>query len=337
MKFSSVAIALAATSPLVNALNILLTNDDGFITSNIRATYAALKTAGHNVYLFAATQNESGHGGTFDFPDTPTLQTNSDFDAVPAGAPSFGHEVDNPDIWYFNGTPAACVAFGLDYALPNFYPGVTIDLVVAGPNEGNNAGPAFYTLSGTMGATYYSVGRGIPGLCFSGAYGNHSYYKDSTGWLPHKNDSSYYSNIYADKVVDLVSALDKSAGANPRLLPLGVGLNINMPYVGNVAETYYNVSCPNPDIIYTRMTGGAGSYTISFNQTAGVFEWTTLPASAVPGDNIPLNGDVTLPGETLIASNAGCRVAVSAFSVDYDANVFVDQKVHALLAPALSG
>ena len=37
----------------------------------------------------------------------------------------------------------------------------SIDLVVAGPNEGANAGPFLYTLSGTMGATYISVYRGV--------------------------------------------------------------------------------------------------------------------------------------------------------------------------------
>ena len=37
----------------------------------------------------------------------------------------------------------------------------TIDLVVAGPNEGGNTGPWLFTLSGTMGATYTSVYRGV--------------------------------------------------------------------------------------------------------------------------------------------------------------------------------
>ena len=40
-------------------------------------------------------------------------------------------------------------------------PNETIDLVVAGPNEGANAGPFLYTLSGTMGATYMSTYRGV--------------------------------------------------------------------------------------------------------------------------------------------------------------------------------
>lgn len=37
----------------------------------------------------------------------------------------------------------------------------SVDLVVAGPNEGGNAGPFLYMLSGTMGATYISVYRGV--------------------------------------------------------------------------------------------------------------------------------------------------------------------------------
>lgn len=336
MKLKSFA-ALTAVTPIVNALNILLSNDDGFTSSNIRATYAALKTAGHNVYLFAATQNESGHGGTFNFPDTANLTAPTEFHDFPAGAPSFGHEPDQPDIWYFNATPAACVAFGLDYALPNFYPGVSIDLIVAGPNEGNNPGPAFYTLSGTMGASYYGVYRGIPAIAFSADYNNHSYYRDSTGWYPNRNNESFYSNIYAKKVVQIVNALNQSAGDNPRLLPLGVGLNVNMPYVGAIAEETYNLTCNDPPYIYTRMSGGSGAYSILFNDTTGVFDWHLIGEEKVPGANVPFNGDRTLSGETGMSSNTGCRIAISAFTVDYDAPLEVSEKVHDLLAPGLSG
>lgn len=37
----------------------------------------------------------------------------------------------------------------------------TIDLVVAGPNEGQNNGPFLYTISGTIGATYAAVERNV--------------------------------------------------------------------------------------------------------------------------------------------------------------------------------
>ena len=65
---------------------------------------------------------------------------------------------------YFNGTPAATAAFALDVIVPMHFgkpANETIDLVVSGPNEGNNNGPFLYTLSGTIGAAYLSVERGV--------------------------------------------------------------------------------------------------------------------------------------------------------------------------------
>ena len=65
---------------------------------------------------------------------------------------------------YFNGTPAATVAFALDVIVPMKFgspANQTIDLIVAGPNEGQNNGPFLYTLSGTIAATYFGVERGV--------------------------------------------------------------------------------------------------------------------------------------------------------------------------------
>ena len=53
--------------------------------------------------------------------------------------------------------------FGLDVIVPQVLGNETIDLVVNGPNEGGNLGPFLYTLSGTMGATYAAVYRGVSG------------------------------------------------------------------------------------------------------------------------------------------------------------------------------
>lgn len=333
MKFSLATVTLAATASMANALNILLTNDDGFTSSNIRATYQALKTAGHNVYLIASTSNMSGHGGQFSFATTPKLTDNTEFGDFKTGAPVIGHEESDNHIWYFNATPAACVGAGLDYVIPRFFSNVNIDLVVAGPNEGSNAGNALYQLSGTIGATNYAVDRGYPAIAFSAQHSNHSYYKD--GWLPNKDDKNYHSNIYAKKVVELVSALEKSAGANPQLLPTGVGLNVNIPYVGNVAQSTYNLNCTDPEFVYTRMSSGATAYTVGFNETTGAFAWTTLNSSSAPGANAAYNGDLTLPGETTISLPKTCRIAVSAFTVDYDAPLQVDEKVRSLVSPAL--
>jgi len=65
-----------------------LSNDDGFTSTNIRATYYKLKDAGHNVFLVAAVSQRSGWGGKFDIPSSPTLETNGEFGYIKAGSPS---------------------------------------------------------------------------------------------------------------------------------------------------------------------------------------------------------------------------------------------------------
>lgn len=57
----------------------------------------------------------------------------------------------------------------------------SVDLVVSGVNEGSNLGPLVYTLSGTLGAAYVAVGRGIPAIAVSGQNSTKVDYKD---WDP---------------------------------------------------------------------------------------------------------------------------------------------------------
>src|SRR3546814_3199726 len=56
--FTVVAALLAATMSAPSwALNIVLSNDDGFEAANIRALYTELKAAGHDVVLSGPAQN----------------------------------------------------------------------------------------------------------------------------------------------------------------------------------------------------------------------------------------------------------------------------------------
>lgn len=333
MKFAASLASIASFASLASAINIIISNDDSYVSSNIRATYQSLKNAGHNVFMFAPAENQSGKGGTFSFPSGNKLERPSEFGDLPAGSPAWGYEESDNHIWYFNGTPAASVAFGIDYAIPQFFSNIPIDLVVSGPNEGANAGAQLYTLSGTIGATYYSVGRGIPAIAFSADISNHSYYKDPVnGWLAHKDDESFYANIYAKKVTQIVNALVNTTSEDnaSRLLPLGVGINVNMPYVGAFAQEKLGVTCPDPEIVYTRLTGGAQSFTVLFNATSGTFVWSYVTPNEAPGINTAINGDVSLPGETTVSKPQSCQIALSAFSVDYDAPLNLTNEVHSL-------
>lgn len=61
---------LAALLPAsVSAVNILLTNDDGWAEINVRALYNVLTAAGDSVVLAAPAENESGTGNP---PSSPT-------------------------------------------------------------------------------------------------------------------------------------------------------------------------------------------------------------------------------------------------------------------------
>jgi hypothetical protein len=55
---------------------------------------------------------------------------------VKAGAPSIGTDPNDSHIWYYNGTPSACVQIALDYIFPTFtnITSGTPDLVLSGPN-----------------------------------------------------------------------------------------------------------------------------------------------------------------------------------------------------------
>lgn len=65
MRFSLASAALAALScsPAAQALHILLNNDDGWASANIRETYRLLKEAGHDVLMVAPVVDNSGQGG----------------------------------------------------------------------------------------------------------------------------------------------------------------------------------------------------------------------------------------------------------------------------------
>ncbi|PBK96512.1 sure-like protein [Armillaria gallica] len=299
-----------------SSLNILLTNDDSWASANIRATYSALKADGHNVLLVAPAVQQSGRGGTFVLPTTNITPPGGEFGSIPVGAPYFGHDKNDQNLWYFNGTPAASAVFGIDIIAPMHFGSKPIDLVVSGPNEGGNNGPFLYTLSGTIGASYASVERGIPAIAISAGNGTHRSFTTNTGA---KDDPA---NIAAQLVASFVAALARGIDTTKtRLLPLGVGIGINMPVFGP------GNSCVAPPFISTRMTGGATIDKISIDPTTGFPVSTDLVAN---GLNVLLNGNTRLPGETIIS--AECKTAVSVYSVDYDAPSAVADPIQKHLA-----
>jgi 5'-nucleotidase len=228
---------------------------------------------------------------------------------VKAGKPSVGTDPNDSHIWYYNGTPSACVQVALDYVFPKFANFSTPDLVLSGPNFGWNLGPFLYTLSGTICATYTAVERGIPGIAFSAGYGVQTpYYDVNTTTKAGLKDPA---TMAGELAANLAQQLIKNAPKGGRLLPLGYGISVNIPYI----TSFTNSSCINPPFINTRLTGGADVDQAVYNATSGLFAYGNVVS---PGANTCINGDCSLPGETDIL-NAGCQSSVSVFTVDYDA------------------
>ncbi|KAI8998912.1 5'/3'-nucleotidase sure [Trametes punicea] len=295
--------ALLLCSSFCAALNILLTNDDSWASANIRATYSALKADGHDVLLVGPAVQQSGKGGTFVLPTTNITAPGGEFGSIPVGAPFFGHDTQNPNLYYFNGTPAATVVFGIDIVAPTHFGSNPIDLVVSGPNEGQNNGPFLYTLSGTIGATYTAVERGIPAIAFSAGNSTHRSFTTNTG------ESNDPANLAANVAANLVRALsDKVNVSQERLLPFGIGLTVNIPTFGPGSN------CTSPPFTFTRLTGGAIVDQITLDPTTGLPVANDLVARGI---NANINGVREDPGET--PTSAECETAVSIFAVDYDA------------------
>ncbi|PVH88073.1 5'/3'-nucleotidase sure [Cadophora sp. DSE1049] len=309
----SAGVVLAGMIALGNGLDILISNDDGFGTSNIRELYKAMKAFGHNVYIVASVVNQSGKGGTVEYTKEKNLTGDSEFGIVKAGAPSIGPDPMDSHIWYYNGTPSACVQVALDYVLPRYTNLTAFDLVLSGPNYGLNLGPFLYTLAGTLGATYTAVERGIPAIGISGAYGVQTpyFWVNETTAAGLKDPATIMGQLSANLAQQLITNVAKTGGG--RLLPLGYGINVNIPLI----TSFKSDNCTNPPFIQSRLTGGAVVDLALFNETTGLFSYGD---DVNPGVNQCIHGDCSLPGETDILKK-DCQSAVSVFTVDYDAPI----------------
>lgn len=200
-----------ASAPAL-ALNILLSNDDGYRHPNIRALYSALKAAGHQVKIAAPQSEQSARGGAFiysretrigrdsdpAYPDSYYLST---YESGVCGSPACAGQTVRIEI---SGTPVMALLMGLETVMPH------PDLVIVGPNPGNNLG-AINLASGTFNAASAALLAGVPALAVS---------TDLKEADPQR---------VARLVVRLVQALERHRQADGQLLPAGIGLNVNLP------------------------------------------------------------------------------------------------------------
>ncbi|MGE0485503.1 MAG: 5'/3'-nucleotidase SurE [Gammaproteobacteria bacterium] len=125
------------------ALDILLTNDDGWDSPGITAVAAALTAAGHRVTVVAPLTQQSGTGMKITLGEIAVTE-------------------QRPGVWSVDGSPADAVGVGLQHVMRDAPP----DLVVSGANFGQNLGNNVM-ISGTVGAAMMAVIHGVPAVAVS--------------------------------------------------------------------------------------------------------------------------------------------------------------------------
>ncbi len=214
--------AVICSHNLAFALDIVLTNDDGFESAYTHAVYRQLKTAGHRVMISAPAQNQSAKGTASSFGPIAPLIHDTRAGSIKAGSPGLGSLPDNADIHYVDSTPGCSVLYALDKLVPERW-GKGADLVISGPNYGYNLGSAAMD-SGTISAARYAIGRGVPAIAVSNGHKPTKF----RGYQDLKEGNIDFE--IADVVVRLVVQLETRAKQDRKpLLPPGVGLNVNIP------------------------------------------------------------------------------------------------------------
>jgi 5'-nucleotidase len=221
--FATIALFALAAPQAAEARNIVITNDDG-LTANVVALYGALKADGHDVIVSVPCQNQSGMGAALGLRPLTPLEVACRNNAAGVGAPGAGpmtREGFGGDFYYVNSTPVMALFYGLDVVAMKRW-GAAPDLVLSGPNEGQNVG-AIIISSGTVSAAQAAALRGIPSVALSA--GQNSTAQDLVNAM---------SPVVAEQSADFVSALDKASNGG-RMLPAGLALNINFPDDSNGA------------------------------------------------------------------------------------------------------
>jgi 5'/3'-nucleotidase SurE len=127
------------------ALNILLTNDDGYQSPLIHAVREVLIAVGHNVTIVAPLENQSGTGATLKEVEWVEVIEQA------------------PGIWSVDNTPTGAVMVALDLIMADNPP----DLIISGMNFGQNLGLRASTASGTVNAAHIGLQRGFPSIACS--------------------------------------------------------------------------------------------------------------------------------------------------------------------------
>ncbi|WP_068826421.1 5'/3'-nucleotidase SurE [Pseudomonas sp. BMS12] len=233
---TGIALASLGLAGQANALNILLTNDDGCRAPGIGALYQALTAAGHQVTLVGPQNDSSGIGAaSVVSPGQAVAVTELEPGKYCVGAPD-GYTPPAGKTSAI-GTPVDAVNVGLDLLLKNNRP----DLVVSGSNFGENVGP-LTQMSGTVNAAVRAMFKGVPAVAVSTAIDMELIMRDPQAGYAKTLNALDDTAAFATRVIGELSAkADKTRHAcdkskkhkacdlNVLGLPGSTGLNINYP------------------------------------------------------------------------------------------------------------
>lgn len=198
---------LAACSPAapensqMQPLRILIVNDDGLQSQSSKELFHRLKAKGFEVYASVPLADQSGAGTQM------TVSFNKEN--------TYKYEQPEENFYAFDGSPADALLFGLSAVMAGKQP----DLVISGPNAGNNIGFAqFY--SGTVAAAALALRLGLPALAVS----------------VHKDFSQPQWEANAtrralDLTVSIAEAQQKALQQGGSLFPPHAGWSVNYPAV----------------------------------------------------------------------------------------------------------
>jgi len=179
------------------ALDILLSNDDGFAAPGLIEMRKALLDADHRVVVVAPRLDQSGTSAKV----TTTQMALTE---------------ESPGVWVVDGSPADAVWVGLHRVFAKAAP----DLVISGSNRGQNLG-AVTNLSGTVGAAVMAAMNDVPAIAVSVGL---NFEEGAQGFPSTLAAYPAAAGFTAGLVARLAQATPKG-----RLLPAGTVLNVNYP------------------------------------------------------------------------------------------------------------
>ena len=293
------------------SLNIVLTNDDGFETHLIQSLFFALQAANHNVVMSAPYGARSGTSGTIEFlrPLGPTSEP-SPMGTLAAGSPGVGPTTLAEGQYYVDGAVTSAVLYGLDVLAADAFQGAPVDLVISGPNEGQNVG-LLTPHSGTVGGAVTAINRGIPSMAVSA------------------DGDEEQTDLVGELMVELIGNLPRNPNGG-LAMPAHSGLNVNFPLL----EADTGVA----DYSFVRANVG-----IAVNSVGLLFvdDLTTCPFAEAFGAAVPLPGlclaapytsagypeDNSPSSEGNVITNGQRQIAVSVIQGTYAADSATEEAV----------